>query len=35
MNGDFVALVFMALVPPLWLVVGFAGLAARRSRRRR
>jgi hypothetical protein len=29
MNGDFVFLVLVALVPPLWLIVGFVGRAAR------
>ncbi len=29
MNGDFVVLVFIALVPPLWLIVGLVGRAVR------
>lgn len=34
-NADFVALVFMALVPPIWLGIGLIGLAARLKRRTR
>ncbi len=33
MNGDLVFCVFAALVPPIWLVIGLAGYALRRSAR--
>ncbi len=29
MNGDLVTLVFISLVPPLWLIVGLVGRAVR------
>lgn len=31
MNGDFAVLVFMALVPPIWLGIGLIGLAVRNN----
>ena len=32
MNGNFVFLVFIALVPPLWLGIGLVGLVVRSRR---
>lgn len=32
MNGDLVFLVFVTLVPPIWLGVGLVGLALRSKR---
>ena len=34
-NGDFIALVFMALVPPIWLAIGLIGFASRTKGRMR
>lgn len=33
MNGDLVFLVFVTLVPPIWLAIGLVGLAIRSKRR--
>jgi hypothetical protein len=33
-NGDFVYLVFAALVPPIWFAIGLAGVGIRRAKRR-